>query len=98
MRDGLGGRLDPVLAVPLRFVQGGVGGGEELGGGRRRRGRGDAEAGRDRDRRPVGRQDDAARQGQADALGDLGAPRQDGGQGGGQELPSPPAAGHDDAA
>src|SRR3954471_5145709 len=61
---------DAVLAAPLRVVERGVGGREELGaagGGRERR---DAEARGDRDRGAVGSEDDPRRQRAPDPLGD----------------------------
>src|SRR5919197_14465 len=98
MRYGLGGRLDAVLAAPLRRVHGRIGRREELRGGRRGGRRRDAEARRYRDRCPMDREDDPTGEGKADPLGDVDStveirPRQDE-----EELLPAPAAGKVDVA
>src|SRR4029079_2634322 len=98
MRDRLGGGLDPVLPVPLGLVEGGVRRREQLGGRRCRRRGGDAEAGRDGDRGAVAGEDDASREGLADALGDPGAAGEVGARKDEEELLPPPAAGEGNGA
>src|SRR6266540_5379097 len=98
MGHGLGSRLDPILAGPLGLVHRGVGGREELGGSRRSRCRGDAEARSHGDRRPVRRKDDPAGERDADALRDLRSAVEIGAREDEEELLAAPPTGEVDVA
>src|SRR5205807_1989601 len=71
-RDRAGGLLDPVLAGPLRLVEGAIGLEDELVRRRSLGEGGDAEARGEDDRRAVGADEDAVPQRLAHALGELG--------------------------
>src|SRR5438876_5626230 len=96
VRDGLARCLDPVLPGPFRLVHGRIRCCKELGGHLRGRNGGHPEAGADRDRAAVHREQGPAAEQAADALGQLGpafeiGPRQDE-----NELLPTPAAGEVD--